>query len=686
MVRLVSVRAPWPSCRGVLRVSLRYEWASAGTVAHGSAPEMQNMDVVSAGLARWGATSRTDVIHGPVSTLPQGERDFFAALGIHSIAAIPVFAGENWWGYLAVTDDASEREWSPSVLEALQAAAAALGAAIYRKRAEEDLRDSEQRFRGLSDAAVEGVLIHENGVLMEANEALARMLGYEVRELVGKNVFDFITVPKAREQLASHMRSGSEQRIEVSGTRKDGAPITVELSGRPTSYRGRPARVATVHDITERKEAEAVARRLIEEQSARAAAEDAGRRAAFLAEASRVLGTSFDYQTTLATLARVAVPMLADFCTVDLLASDGGIERVGVAHVDPAKELLLWDFVQWVRKGAPMVEHLQRAMKQGLSTIYPEITHAMLMESAIDEEHARLLELVAPRSIVTVPLQTSTQIIGVLVLYTSESGRHFGPDDLALAEELARRASLAVENARLFHEAETATRARDQMLGVVAHDLRNPLGTIVMAAELLEEAMGPESNPSRKHLAIIRRAGERMNRLIQDLLDVKRMENGRLSVDPKPVPAGTLLGEAVEMLRTLAAGSTIELVLTPSNDLPSVLADQVRVQQVLSNLIGNAIKFTPKGGRITVHGETAETHVRVAVSDTGPGIAADQLPHIFAQYWQGARTDRRGIGLGLAIAKGIVEAHNGRIWVESVVGQGSTFYFTLPVSEKATAV
>ena len=269
--------------------------------------------------------------------------------------------------------------------------------------------------------------------------------------------------------------------------------------------------------------------------------------------------------------------------------------------------------------------------------------------------------------------------VGALVLYVSDSGRRFDEDDLALAQELASRAALAVENARLFDEAERATRARDQMLGVVAHDLRNPLSTILMASQLLNDTLEPES-AARRQVAMMHRAGERMNRLIQDLLDVKRIENGRLMVEARPVPALSLLTEAAEMLRPLAVAGKLELLLDTTADLPQVSADPNRVQQVLSNLIGNAIKFTPRGGRITMRGEHLANEVRLAVTDTGPGIPAEQLLDVFGQYWQASRTDRRGIGLGLAIAKGIVEGHNGRIWVESTVGEGSSFYFTLPVA------
>jgi signal transduction histidine kinase len=440
-------------------------------------------------------------------------------------------------------------------------------------------------------------------------------------------------------------------------------------------------RVGTVHDVTERKRAEEAARRLIEEQAARAAAEQAERRARFLAEASRVLGASFDYQTTLASLARLAVPELADFCVVDVI--DGPkLDRLGVAHVDPSKEPLLRDAVRYARLRGPTAYHLRKPLEEGEPILLRFISEEALAANTLNEEHLRLTLQLRPHSLVSVPLRVGERVTGALSLYMSESGRRYGPEDLALAEELARRAALAVENARLFHAAEQATRARDELLGVVAHDLRNPLNTIAMGAGLLTE-MIPETEPALRHQAeIMRRAADRMNRLIQDLLDVKRVESGQLALEPRAQSPAALVADAVEMLRPLAAAASLELTSDAPADLPAVLADPPRVHQVLSNLVGNAIKFTPAGGCVVLRAELlADWEVRFAVVDTGPGIPPEQLPHVFGQFWQGKRGDTRGIGLGLAIARGIVEAHGGRIWVESQVGAGSTFYFTLPAAE-----
>ena len=189
--------------------------------------------------------------------MPESERNYFGPFGVRSLAAVPVFAGESWWGYLGFTDDLTEREWSSSVLEVLQAAAATLGAAIYRRQADQTLRESEERFRRLSESAFEGVYIHNNGVMLEGNAAVARIFGYELDELMGKNVFDLILTPESRTVVEDHIRSGWTEPYEITAYHKNGSIVVCEITGRPATFRGKPARVATINDITERRENEA---------------------------------------------------------------------------------------------------------------------------------------------------------------------------------------------------------------------------------------------------------------------------------------------------------------------------------------------------------------------------------------------------------------------------------------------
>jgi signal transduction histidine kinase len=237
---------------------------------------------------------------------------------------------------------------------------------------------------------------------------------------------------------------------------------------------------------------------------------------------------------------------------------------------------------------------------------------------------------------------------------------------------------------RLYEEAERVIDAREEILRIVAHDLRNPLNTISMATATLLDMEGADKTRTSP-LRIIRRSGERMNHLIQDLLSVTTIEAGRLSIAPRKLHVNDLLHEAQEALEPIAREKSLTLSVEAAADLPPVRADSGRVLQVFSNLVGNAVKFTPAGGSITLSAGRADGKVHLSVTDTGPGIPPAQIPRLFGKFWQAKRGDGRGVGLGLAIAKGIVEAHGGTITVQSELGRGSVFTFALPLWDEKTA-
>jgi len=269
--------------------------------------------------------------------------------------------------------------------------------------------------------------------------------------------------------------------------------------------------------------------------------------------------------------------------------------------------------------------------------------------------------------------------LGVIQLWDKKEGS-FNESDEAILTQLAQMCSVALENARLYKAAQDATRARDDLVAIVSHDLRNPVHTINLAAAfLLEIAPAVDRRvTSRRQIEAIQRAANRANRLISDLLDVAKIQAGGLAVELAPVPAAALVQEAVDSATPLAASKQLTLDRVAPENLPAVSADRDRVLQVFGNLIGNAIKFTPTGGKITILAEAQGMEVRFAVCDTGPGVPPEHLPHVFDRYWQAKSTAKLGTGLGLSIAKGIVEAHAGRIWVESEPGRGASFIFTLP--------
>ena len=415
----------------------------------------------------------------------------------------------------------------------------------------------------------------------------------------------------------------------------------------------------------------------LRQRQAREAAERAQERAAFLAEASRVLASSFDTGTTLARLACLAVPALADLCVVDLVDADGRYRQAGAAHVDAEKEGMIRAEVP----GEPVRRHFLAPMfAVGEPVLLAEVPASLMDEIAGAGRMRDLLGALGPRSAMVLPMRAGDRTIGAITLVSSESARRYGPEDMELAAELAHRAALAVENARLFAQAHSALRARDEMLAVVAHDLRNPVSTIVLGSDLLLDTTPDDAAHAfqRRHLSTVKRSAERMNRLIQDLLDVSRVVGGKLALAPQEEDAQMLLKEASAMLRPLAEARGIQFRVRAATELPRLTMDGARVMQVISNLVGNALKFTPEGGTVTLGAEWAGSDVRVSVADTGPGISPEQLPHVFGRFWQADDADRRGLGLGLSIARGIVEAHGGRIWVESEPGAGSTFHFTLP--------
>jgi PAS domain S-box-containing protein len=556
-----------------------------------------------------------------------------------------------------------------------------------RREAQHEANRSLSLLRATLESTADGILVVDvTGKILSFNQKMSDMWGISADIFASGDDERAINAALAK---LSHPEDFMAKVVELYSNPDLASYDVLELKdGRIFERYSQPQRIDDVavgrvwsfRDVTARRRAEEQGRALEREQAARAEAENSQKRTALLAEASRVLSTSFDYQTTLAALVRLAVPTLADYCALDILEGENEFKRIGEAHVDPTKSSLIRKVGTFPRSALTAQHPLIRVMTTGYPVLEAEITPAFIRASFAEPSQRQLVEALGPRSFICVPLVSSGKILGALTLVTSGSGRRYDEADLSLAADMARRAAIVVEHARLFHEAQQATRARDDVLAVVAHDLRNPLNTVTMAIGLMLENTPVERTQERRQVEIVRRAADRMNRMIQDLLDVKRMESGRLAIDLRPEDVDVIINDMIEMLRPLAVGSSIALEASVPEGLPPVLADSARIQQVLSNLVGNAVKFTPRDGRITVCAEQIEGEIRFGVIDTGPGIPPEQVPHIFGQFWQASPSDRRGIGLGLAIAKGIVEAHKGTIWVESQVGTGSTFYFTLPTA------
>lgn len=429
---------------------------------------------------------------------------------------------------------------------------------------------------------------------------------------------------------------------------------------------GRQMRLLAREAMRRRQEAE---REAADAKSARATAEREERRAAFVANAGQELTASLDYDQTIARLARLIVPNIADAAVVDIADANSLLRRAAVAHRDPASEERLAARVGQVSEQVP--EAVVRVMQDREVKI---IGAAAPLTDYFDGSDAG-----GSRSMMAVPLVSRGQTLGVSVMAAPE-GRVFTREDAQLAEELARHASLAIDNARLYLESQQAVHAREEVLAIVSHDLRNPLNAIMLGSSLMQLSENLTAE-DRDQVEVIGVSARRMRALIEDLLDVTRLEGGKqLPIDPAPTDVESLFREAYELFKAQAASSGVTFHYSIADDVPRVYADRHRVMQVVSNLIGNAMKFTPAGGMISYRADRRdEGQVLVTVADTGPGIPNENIDKIFNPYWQAKRTARLGAGLGLPIAKGIVESHGGTIWVESEPGAGTKFFFTLRV-------
>lgn len=447
--------------------------------------------------------------------------------------------------------------------------------------------------------------------------------------------------------------------------RPDGEVRVIHGRGRVvTDSHGAPLRmIGSAQDVTERERE----RRALQ----------------FLSEAGRILASSLDYEETLVAVARLATPHLADWVSVDIVVP-GGFRRLVVTSGPPERQAwadeLARDWPPRLEDSNGVAETWRRAEAEFL----PRVPEGTIEARARGPGHARLLQTLGVESLILVPMVARDRVLGVLAFVHGPSGRVFTEGDFALTRDLAERAALAIDNARLYREAREASRARDDLLAVVSHDLRNPLSAILAGAALLQDgSVEPERMPAL--VGAIVGAARRMDRLTCDLLDAARLEDGVLELYREPVDLAALIEEAVAVHRPSATQAGVELVPEVADDVPSVSGDRARLLQVLENLLTNAIRHTPEGGRVTVVVEGDGDRAVVRVVDTGPGIPDDVRPHLFDRYRQGqGEGERRGsAGLGLPIARGLVRAHEGELeTVGRSPGAGAEFRFTIPVIQE----
>jgi PAS domain S-box-containing protein len=449
---------------------------------------------------------------------------------------------------------------------------------------------------------------------------------------------------------------------EIDYRKRDGSRGTLRASSTPVrDAQGHViAAVATWSDVTERRRAEEAQR--------------------FLAEAGEALAASLDPDVTLKRVAQLAVPTLADWCAADVILDDGSVRRVAVVHRDPAKVELARQLRHRYPPGLQTPEG--RAIVQGDPVLIPEITEEHLTRYARDADHLAVLRQLGLRSTILLPLAARGRLVGAISLVSAESGRRYGPADLALARELARRAALAVDNARLYRELRDADRRKDEFLAMLAHELRNPLAPIRNAVQVLKMLGGPQPRGEAVH-DIIERQVTHLVRLVDDLLDVSRITRGQVLLRKERLDLVPLVGAAAEDRRPLLEGTGLRLAMELPDHPLWVEGDPTRLAQVVGNLLHNAHKFTDAGGLVTVRLRADGDRGVLTVRDTGIGMEAEMLRRLFEPFSQADRSidrSRGGLGLGLALVKGLAELHGGTVGADSDgPGHGSAFTVTLPL-------
>ncbi len=402
----------------------------------------------------------------------------------------------------------------------------------------------------------------------------------------------------------------------------------------------------------------------------------------FLSEAGRILGSSTDFQAKVNSVAKLCVPFLADWCLIDIIMENEQIQRMAVAHANPAHEGLAWEMKATMPADPKTPRGIHEVLRNGTPNLIANMTEHHLRDAARDEDHLRLLEKLNVRSVMVIPLKARGKILGALTLLSSESERHFNEEDFAFAQELERRTSWAMDNSKLLTETLMANRAKDDFLAALSHELRTPLNVILGWVQVLRTEKMNEHSQAHA-LDTLERNAQIQVKLINDLLDVSRIVAGKFQLEKKPMDLRSVAMTALESHKMAASAKGVTLRFNAEPYLGFTAGDSLRMQQVIGNLLTNAIKFTPSGGEVRLEIKRDQNNLNVSVADTGQGIQASFLPHVFEAFRQeegGASRGHGGLGLGLSIVRHIVQGHGGHVRAESGGRNlGSKFTVSIPL-------
>ena len=535
-----------------------------------------------------------------------------------------------------------------------------------------DLRRSQKMFEGFHVISADAIItidIEQRITLF--NHGAEQLFGYTGAEVLGQPL-EVLLPSRFRHKHAGHITAFGQggdvarrmgDRRSIFGLRKDGREFPAEASISRLDVDGTRVFSVVLRDITERV--------LTEE------------RQRFLARASATLSTSLETEATLIAASHCGVPYLADCAVLDLIEPSGEVRRSVSVHDDPhfTRVLRLLEgraasAPSWPFPVADVLASGDLVVRRQLPAGWMQTPGADLPSELVS---------IGVHAFITAPLRARGRVFGALTLLATDPNRACSEDECAIAVSLAERVAAALDNAALYREAKRASQARDDLAGIVSHDLRNPLSAISMCARVLAERPPDDRAKQRELAGAILDSVALMQRLIQDLLDVATIESGHLRIALESADLGAVARRALSMVQEQAGERGVQV----SSRIPSLepmRIDAMRMEQVFANLLANAVKFTDRGGTVSLELVLEPNDVYVTITDSGIGIPPEAMPHIFDRFWHSRRSARTvGTGLGLAIAKGIVVAHGGQIDVTSTVGKGSTFSFRLPMESCAAS-
>jgi PAS domain S-box-containing protein len=590
--------------------------------------------------------------------------------GIHASCGFPI---ESRNEVIGVIEFFSREKRSPDaeLMKALEDLGSRIGQFIQRKNAEEALREREENYRALFEVNPLPMWLRDPTTLafVAVNDAAVRQYGYSREEFLQMTVRDIL----APEEAASVTGFRCDDSLDIEPwnaglrrhRRKDGSFFWVEVSVRDLVAGNRRLRLVLANDVTERK-------RVDEEHR-------------FLAEASAILGSSLDSEATLASLARRAVPELGDWCVIDVVDRQGTPIRVAAAGTGREND-------ENVRRYPPNPSSpigVYHVLRTGESELVPDVSEEMLDRVAWDPEHAQILKAFV-RSYIGVPLRAGNRILGVMLLVRTAGSPRYTEKDLALAEEVARRAGLAVENARLYAETRDASAQKSRFLSAVSHDLRTPANAITLLSSLIRketEQMGAGEARLIERCRRLETASASFADLLSDLLEIGSFDSGQKKLREEDFALSDLIEETLATCAAAAREKALRLRVRWDVAPPGIRGDRTEFGRVLLNLVSNAVKFTERGFVRVEVSSASEGDLRIGVRDTGPGIPPEHMSSVFGEFFQVQNDERdrnKGSGLGLAISRRIMQALGGSLQVESQVGVGSLFTATLPAARVLT--